>query len=126
MVYSVLGSLVIVCGLYSVLLGKNKEMKRIAQLMPESSSDEVEKRNKEEEEEEEENSGRKKENGLDVVASDPTFLSILAPAPDVVVVLSTSASQRISTSIDVEDYDQDDQEIGISKPNNININGGKT
>lgn len=85
--------------------------------MPESSSDEVEKRNKEEEEEE--NSGRKKENGLDVVASDPTFLSILAPAPDVVVVLSTSASQRI-------DYDQDDQEIGISKPNNINNNGGKT
>lgn len=33
-----LGAITIVCGLYAVLWGKGKEMKRIAQLMPEVSS----------------------------------------------------------------------------------------
>lgn len=36
---SVLGAITIVCGLYAVLWGKGKEMKRIAQLMPEVSSE---------------------------------------------------------------------------------------
>ncbi|XP_074367551.1 WAT1-related protein At1g25270-like isoform X1 [Apium graveolens] len=35
---SVLGALTIVCGLYAVLWGEGKEIKRIAQLMPEVSS----------------------------------------------------------------------------------------
>ncbi|KAL1831805.1 hypothetical protein DCAR_0101816 [Daucus carota subsp. sativus] len=35
---SVIGAITIVCGLYAVLWGKGKEMKRIAQLMPEVSS----------------------------------------------------------------------------------------
>lgn len=33
-----IGAITIVCGLYAVLWGKGKEMKRIAQLMPEVSS----------------------------------------------------------------------------------------
>ncbi|KAL7235991.1 hypothetical protein ACSBR1_019300 [Camellia fascicularis] len=39
---SVLGAVVIVCGLYMVLWGKSKELKRIPQLMPSKSSDESE------------------------------------------------------------------------------------
>ncbi|CAK9160440.1 unnamed protein product [Ilex paraguariensis] len=39
---SVLGAMIIVCGLYVVLWGKGKEMKRIAQLMPSKGSRETE------------------------------------------------------------------------------------
>ncbi|KAL7235990.1 hypothetical protein ACSBR1_019299 [Camellia fascicularis] len=39
---SVLGAVVIVCGLYMVLWGKSKELKRIPQLMPSKSSEELE------------------------------------------------------------------------------------
>jgi len=40
--YSAIGAVLIVCGLYMVLWGKSKEMKKIAQLVPSKNTQEAE------------------------------------------------------------------------------------